>query len=74
MPELGRLEWARMNLDQVRRQLLDAAAWGKWLTPEQLEHAARKIAEGMRIYAEETAGRVAGQGDPAGAEPTATER
>ncbi|QLY33350.1 DUF6374 family protein [Nocardia huaxiensis] len=53
MPELSRLEWAHMNLDQVRRQLLDAAAWGKYITPEQLEHAAGKIAEGMRIYREE---------------------
>ncbi|WP_369690118.1 DUF6374 family protein [Nocardia inohanensis] len=63
MPELSRLEWARMNLDQVRRQLLDAAAWGKYITPEQLEHAAGKIAEGMRIYAEETSG---GGPDPGG--------
>ncbi|WP_306363869.1 DUF6374 family protein [Nocardia sp. CC227C] len=54
MPELSRLDWARMNLDQVRRQLLDAAAFGKYITPEQLEHAAGKIAEGMRIYLEET--------------------
>ncbi|MFI6868443.1 DUF6374 family protein [Nocardia sp. NPDC050406] len=56
MPELTRLEWARMNLDQVRRQLLDAAAFGKYLTPEQLEHAAGKIGEGLRIYVEETGG------------------
>ncbi|MBF6212255.1 hypothetical protein IU433_17575 [Nocardia puris] len=54
MPELSRLEWARMNLDQVRIQLLDAAAFGKYLTPEQLEHAAFKIGEGMRVYGEET--------------------
>lgn len=53
MPELSRLDWAFMNLDQVRRQLLDAAAWGKYITPEQLEHAAGKIAEGMRVYREE---------------------
>ncbi|WP_433757455.1 DUF6374 family protein [Nocardia sp. CA-135398] len=51
---LSRLDWARMNLEQVRTQLLDAAAFGKYLPPEQLENAAGKIAEGMRIYAEET--------------------
>ncbi|WP_067686166.1 DUF6374 family protein [Nocardia jejuensis] len=62
MPELSRLEWARMNLDQVRRHLLDAAAWGKSLTPDQLENAAGKIAEGMRIYLEETSGSGADSG------------
>ncbi|MGW4244937.1 DUF6374 family protein [Nocardia sp. NPDC004722] len=53
MPELSRLEWAHMNLDQVRTQLLGAAR-GRALTPEQLENAAGKIGEGMRVYAEET--------------------
>ncbi|MFE3194065.1 DUF6374 family protein [Nocardia sp. NPDC059240] len=53
MPELSRLEWARMNLDQVRAQLLTAATCGRFLTPEQLEHAAGKIGEGLRIYDEE---------------------
>lgn len=53
---LSRLDWARMNLEQVRTQLLDAAAFGKYLPPEQLENAAGKIAEGMRIYVEETQG------------------
>jgi hypothetical protein len=43
-----------MNLDQVREQLLNPAAFGKQLSHEQLEHAARKVSEGMRIYAEET--------------------
>lgn len=43
-----------MNLDEVREQLLNAAAFGKHLSPDQLEHAARKVSEGMRIYAEET--------------------
>ncbi|WP_157513979.1 DUF6374 family protein [Nocardia concava] len=54
MPELSRLEWARMNLDQVRSQLLTAATGGRFLTPEQLERAAGKIEEGLRIYEEET--------------------
>ncbi|MEV6773566.1 DUF6374 family protein [Nocardia sp. NPDC051030] len=53
MPEPSRLEWAHTNLDQVRRQLLDAAAWGKYLTPDQLEHAAGKIAAGLRVYREQ---------------------
>lgn len=43
-----------MNLEQVRDQLLDAAAFGKYLPPEQLENAAGKIAEGLRIYTELT--------------------
>ncbi|KZM71123.1 hypothetical protein AWN90_42180 [Nocardia terpenica] len=43
-----------MNLEQVRSQLLDAAAFGKYLPPEQLENAAGKIAEGLRIFLEET--------------------
>lgn len=54
MPELSRRDWATMNLEQVRRQLLDAAAFGKYLTPEQLEHAAGKIGEGLRVFKEET--------------------
>ncbi|MRH89458.1 hypothetical protein GFY24_18730 [Nocardia sp. SYP-A9097] len=54
MPELSRHEWATMNLEQVRRQLLDAAAFGKYMTPEQLENAAGKIGEGLRIFREET--------------------
>ena len=53
MPQ-SRLEWARMNLEQVRTQLLDAAAFAKYLPPEQLERAALKIGEGLRIYREET--------------------
>ncbi|WP_330178965.1 DUF6374 family protein [Nocardia sp. NBC_01503] len=54
MPELSRRDWATMNLEQVRRQLLDAAAFGKYMTPEQLENAAGKIGEGLRIFREET--------------------
>ncbi|MFJ4651622.1 DUF6374 family protein [Nocardia sp. NPDC088792] len=54
MPELSRRDWATMNLDQARSQLLNAAAFGKMLTPEQLEIAAGKISEGLRIFREET--------------------
>ncbi|MGV9409972.1 DUF6374 family protein [Nocardia sp. NPDC003693] len=57
MPELSRRDWATMNLEQVRRQLLDAAAFGKWLTPEQLENAAGKIGEGLKIFLAETQNR-----------------
>lgn len=64
MPEPTRLDWARTNLDQVRRQLLDAAAFGKHLTPEQLEHAARKIGEGLRIYREATGEPMPSPGQP----------
>ncbi|MFI6998363.1 DUF6374 family protein [Nocardia sp. NPDC050175] len=39
-----------MNLEQVRDQLLDAAAFGKYLPPEQLENAAGKIGEGLRVF------------------------
>ncbi|MEC3953612.1 DUF6374 family protein [Nocardia sp. CDC153] len=54
MPELSRRDWATMNLEEVRRQLLKAAAFGKALSPEQLENAAGKIREGLRIFLEET--------------------
>ncbi|MFI6171965.1 DUF6374 family protein [Nocardia sp. NPDC051052] len=57
MSPLSRQDWARMNLEQVRDQLLDAAAFGKYLPPEQLENAAGKIAEGLRVYTELTRDR-----------------
>ncbi|GAJ85475.1 MULTISPECIES: DUF6374 family protein [Nocardia] len=57
MPQLSRRDRARINLEQVREQLLDAAAFGKYLPPEQLEHAAGKIAEGLRVYTELTRDR-----------------
>ncbi|MFC9437943.1 DUF6374 family protein [Nocardia sp. NPDC057030] len=57
MSPLSRQDWARMNLEQVRDQLLDAAAFGKYLPPEQLENAAGKIAEGLRVYTELTSDR-----------------
>ncbi|WP_167829091.1 DUF6374 family protein [Nocardia brasiliensis] len=57
MPPLSRRDRARINLEQVREQLLDAAAFGKYLPPEQLEHAAGKIAEGLRVYTELTRDR-----------------
>ncbi|WP_405494371.1 DUF6374 family protein [Nocardia sp. NBC_00511] len=53
MPELSRRDWATMNLKDVQRQLLKAAAFGKYLPPEQLENAAAKIGEGLRIFLEE---------------------
>ncbi|BAW07894.1 hypothetical protein KP696_38115 [Nocardia seriolae] len=43
-----------MNLQEVQRQLLKAASFGKVLSPEQLENAAGKIGEGLRIFLEET--------------------
>ena len=59
MPELSRRDWAIMNLIQVKRQLLDAAASGKTLTPEQLENAAGNISEGLRVFRSETEPRPA---------------
>ncbi|MGO4617280.1 DUF6374 family protein [Nocardia sp. 2YAB30] len=50
MPELNRLDFARMQVEDVRRQLLDAAAFGKFLPPEPLEIMARKLGEALRIY------------------------
>ncbi|MEV0248986.1 DUF6374 family protein [Nocardia sp. NPDC050712] len=41
---------ARRSLEQVRAQLLDAAAFGKHLNAAQLENAARKIAYALRVY------------------------
>ncbi|QIS22213.1 DUF6374 family protein [Nocardia terpenica] len=64
MPDLTRLEWARLNLEQVRAQLIDAAAFGKRLPPEQLERAAEKIAESLRVFAEETRGGQRAVGPP----------
>ncbi|WP_378743364.1 DUF6374 family protein [Nocardia brasiliensis] len=51
---MTRLEWAYRNISQVREQLLEAAAFGKYLTPEQLENAAGKLSEGLRVYTQET--------------------
>ncbi|MFJ4653913.1 DUF6374 family protein [Nocardia sp. NPDC088792] len=56
MPELSRRDWATMNLAQVRDQLLRTAASGGALTPEQLQIAAGKIGEGLRVFREDTAG------------------
>ncbi|WP_433672657.1 DUF6374 family protein [Nocardia sp. CA-136227] len=56
MPELSRRDWATMNLKEVQRQLLKAASFGKVLSPEQLENAAGKIGEGLRIFLDETDG------------------
>ncbi|MEV0031413.1 DUF6374 family protein [Nocardia sp. NPDC050793] len=54
MPETTARDFAILWLDQVKQQLNDAAAFGKSLTPEQLEHAAGKIAEARRILAQIT--------------------
>lgn len=50
MPELEPVAIAHMQLNDVRRQLLDAAAFGKRLPPEWLEHMAGRVADGLRIY------------------------
>lgn len=52
MPELEPTQFAKMQINAVRRQLLDAAAFGKHLRPEQLESMAGRLAEGLRAYTE----------------------
>ncbi|QIS05673.1 hypothetical protein F5X71_28200 [Nocardia brasiliensis] len=56
MSQPSRREWATWNLEQVRDQLLDAAAFGKRLTPEHLEHAAGRIGASLRVFQELTRG------------------
>ncbi|MCP9624988.1 DUF6374 family protein [Nocardia otitidiscaviarum] len=51
---LSRISFAQTQIDNVRRQLLDAAAFGKSITPDQLEHLAAKLSESLRILTEET--------------------
>ncbi|MET9025643.1 DUF6374 family protein [Nocardia sp. NPDC004168] len=52
MPDHEPIPFAGTQIDQVRRQLLDAAAFGKHLRPEQLENMAGRLAEGLRAYTE----------------------
>jgi hypothetical protein len=48
MPACPRTEFATQQIDEVRRQLLDAAAFGKHITPDQLERMASKLAAGVQ--------------------------
>jgi hypothetical protein len=41
------MEFATRQINEVRRQPLDAAAFGKHITPDQLEHMASKLAASM---------------------------
>ncbi|MFF7942951.1 DUF6374 family protein [Nocardia gamkensis] len=52
MPDLEPTQFAYSQINAVRRQLLDAAAFGKHLRPEHLENMAAKLAEGLRAYTE----------------------
>ncbi|MGK8525139.1 DUF6374 family protein [Nocardia asteroides] len=52
MPDPDPIPFARSQIDDVRRQLLDAAAFGKHLGPEQLENMAGKLARSLRAYTE----------------------
>ena len=45
------------HLAAVRRTLLDAAAFGKTLPPDTLEHLAARLAEAQRRYATRTPSR-----------------
>ncbi|MCU1642414.1 MAG: hypothetical protein JWN03_2689 [Nocardia sp.] len=51
MPELDPTVFAHLQISEVRRRLLKAAVFGKHLTPDQLEHMAEQLAEGLRLYA-----------------------
>ncbi|WP_425301819.1 DUF6374 family protein [Nocardia wallacei] len=51
MPARPRAELARQQIDQVRRQLLDAAAFGKQITPDQLEQLASKLSTAVHALA-----------------------
>ncbi|QIS10420.1 DUF6374 family protein [Nocardia arthritidis] len=53
MLERSRISLAQTQIDNVRRQLLDAAAFGKRITPDQLEHLAAKLGDSLRILTEE---------------------
>ncbi|MET9486115.1 DUF6374 family protein [Nocardia sp. NPDC006630] len=50
MPELDPTVVAHLQISEVRRRLLKAAMFGKHLTPDQLEHMAEQLAEGLRRY------------------------
>ncbi|WP_039804856.1 DUF6374 family protein [Nocardia araoensis] len=65
MPDQEPLPFARTQINEVRRQLLDAAAFGKHLGPEQLENMAGKLAEGLRAYTEAITAATAPAGPPA---------
>ncbi|MCX4095513.1 DUF6374 family protein [Nocardia sp. alder85J] len=65
MAEPVRIPDAYQQIDQVRRQLIDAAAFSKHLTPEVLEHLAGTLALGLRLLADHpatTPGRPTGGG------------
>ncbi|MFI1920187.1 DUF6374 family protein [Nocardia sp. NPDC020380] len=53
MPEPARMPYVERQINDVRRQLLDAAAFAKLLSPEALEHMAGTLADGLRVLSEE---------------------
>ncbi|MBH0776796.1 DUF6374 family protein [Nocardia bovistercoris] len=52
MSDPDRIDFARAQVEDVRRALLDAAAFGKTLRPAPLEGLAGKLAAALRIYRE----------------------
>ncbi|MQY29290.1 DUF6374 family protein [Nocardia aurantia] len=54
MSEPARIPDAYQQIDQVRRQLVEAAAFSKHLTPDALEHLAGTLATGLRLIADHT--------------------
>lgn len=57
MPDPDRIDFAKSQVEDVRRALLDAAAFGKTLPPTPLEHLAGKLAAALKIYTDATTGR-----------------
>ncbi|WP_369690371.1 DUF6374 family protein [Nocardia miyunensis] len=54
LPPVRFAQLARQRIDEVRRQLLDAAAFNKHITLDQLDHMAHKLATGLHALAPPT--------------------
>lgn len=50
MSELGPIGFAEHQIVTVRRQLLEAAAFGKHVSPDQLENMAGKLGDAVAIF------------------------
>ncbi|PXX56265.1 hypothetical protein DFR70_1206 [Nocardia tenerifensis] len=51
--DVTRVATARARIANVRRRLLDTAAFGKSLTPDQLEHLAAELGETLRVLTDD---------------------
>ncbi|SUE28941.1 Uncharacterised protein [Nocardia farcinica] len=50
MTDPERIDYARREVEDIRRALLDAAAFGKTLSPTSLERMADRLTAAMHIY------------------------